>query len=305
VVLITTDEAAAAAARPVVGQEAALKALGWRYELFDGRGTPSVYNSDLREAIDLKATAIITTGIDPALVRAALNQARAAGIPVISTAETGIPSVASTPPKTGYDVDVSASEAGMGILMGRYMVCSTKGNLHVLPTQDNEYASSALFINSAVAEIRKCSTCTVAPDLNFVVTEIATTVPGDVVSYLRTHGSINAVLVPYDPVATFVIPALKAAKITNIQTYGEYGDIENLNYIRKGTQAGTAGLPYEWSGWASVDETLRILAHQPMVDEDVPFNLITKNANLPPAGHLYTGNVNYAAHFEALWGLSK
>ncbi len=305
VVLIPTSLAAEAAVRPVNGMKAALKALGWKSLVLDGKGTPSVYNQDIQQAINLNAAAIITDGVDPALVTNSLAQARSHHIIVISDAETGDPNVAPTAPSTGYYADVSPDEAAMGKLMGEEIVCSANHKANLLAFNDAEYASVVKFINAAVTEVRSCSGCSVNNVVATNVTQIASQIPSETVNDVRTTPAINSILSGYDPVAVFQIPALKSANLlTKVKLYSEYGDVENLQFIRDGQQEATVAVPYEWSGWAAVDEMLRAMTGKPLVNENIPFALITKTVNMPPAGQAFTGGVDYAGQYSKLWGIS-
>lgn len=305
VVLIPTSLQAEAAVRPVDGMKAALKKLGWKAQVLDGKGTPSVYNSDIQQAINLHAAAIITDGVDPALVKNSLAAARSHGIVVISDAETGDPNVSPTPPSTGYYADVSPDETAMGKAIGQEIICASNKKADVLAFNDAEYASVVKFIDAAVAEVKSCSTCKVEKVVQTNVTQLMSTIPSETVSAIRTNPSINSVLSGYDPVAVFQIPALQSAGLLNkVKLYSEYGDVQNLKFIRTGKQEATVAVPYEWSGWAAVDEMLRAMTHKPLVNENIPFALITKTANMPPAGQPFTGGVNYAAEYAKLWGLS-
>jgi ribose transport system substrate-binding protein len=304
VVLIPTSLAAEAAVRPVNGMKAALKALGWKSLVLDGKGTPSVYNQDIQQAINLHAAAIITDGVDPALVTQALAQARSHHIVVISDAETGDPNVAATPPSTGYYADVSPDEGAMGKLMGEEIICSQNQKANLLAFNDAEYASVVKFINAAVAEVRSCTGCSVNKIVATNVTQLTSQIPSQTVNDVRTTPAINSILSGYDPVAVFQIPALKAANLlTKVKLYSEYGDVENLQFIRNGQQEATIAVPYEWSGWAAVDEMLRAMTGKPLVDENIPFALITKTVNMPPTGQAFTGGVDYAGQYSKLWGI--
>jgi ribose transport system substrate-binding protein len=305
VVLIPTALELEAAGRPVKGMEEAIKALGWESKVLDGQGTPSVYNKNIERAINLHATAIITDGVDPALVKNSLADARSHGIVLISDAETGNPEVSPTPPSSGYYADVSPDETAMGKTIGQSIVCAGKEKANLLAFEDAEYASVTKFIKAAVEEVKKCSGCSVNKVVETQATEVQSQIPSETVNDLRTDSTINSVLSGYDPVAVFQIPALKSAGLlNNVKLYSEYGDEQNLEFIRAGSQEATVAVPYEWSGWAAVDEMLRALTKQKLVNENIPSALITKSVNLPAKGQAFTGSdVEYAGEYKKLWGL--
>jgi ribose transport system substrate-binding protein len=305
VVLIPTALELEAAGRPVEGMEEALKALGWKTQVLDGEFTPSVYNKNIQQAINLHAAAIITDGVDPELVKNSLADARSHGIVVISDAETGNPEVSPTPPSSGYEADVSPDEKAMGELMGTEIACASNQEAHLLAMQDAEYASVGLFIDAAVEKVEACETCSVEEVVETQASEVQSQIPSETVNDIRTNPEIDSVLTGYDPVAVFQVPALKAAGLLeDVKLYSEYGDSQNLEFIRNGEQEATVAVPYEWSGWAAVDEMLRAMNKQPLVNENIPFALITKEVNLPPKGQAFTGSeVDYAGEYEKLWGL--
>lgn len=305
VVLIPTALELEAAGRPVKGMEEAISALGWESQVLDGEGTPSVYNKNIQQAINLHAAAIITDGVDPALVKNSLEDARSHGIVVISDAETGDPEVSPTPPSTGYYADVSPDETAMGELIGEAIVCAGNEEANLLAFEDAEYASVSKFIEAAVEAVENCPGCSVNEVVETQATEVQSQIPSETVNDIRTDSSINAVLSGYDPVPVFQIPALKSAGLLDdVKLYSEYGDSQNLEFIREGTQEATVAVPYEWSGWAAVDEMLRAMNEQKLVNENIPFALITKQVNLPPKGEAFTASeVDYAGEYKKLWGL--
>jgi ribose transport system substrate-binding protein len=304
-VLIPTALELEAAGRPVKGMEEALAAIGWESQVLDGEFTPSTYNKNIQQAINLHADAIITDGVDPALVKNSLAAARSAGIVVISDAETGNPEVAAEPPSEGYYADVSPDEQAMGELIGQAISCQGEEKANLLAMNDAEYASVGIFIEAAVEEVEKCSGCSVVETVETQASEVQSQIPSQTVNDIRTKPEINAVLTGYDPVAVFQVPALKSAGLLEkVKLYSEYGDQQNLEFIRNGEQAATVAVPYEWSGWAAVDEMLRAIAEQPLVNENIPFSLITKEVNLPPAGEAFTGKeANNEAQYKKLWGV--
>lgn len=305
VVLIPTALELEAAGRPVEGMEEALEALGWEFQVLDGEFTPSTYNKNIQQAINLHASAIITDGVDPALVKNSLADARSHGIVVISDAETGNPEVSPTPPSEGYYADISPDEVAMGELIGQAIACKGEGEAHLLAMNDAEYASVGLFIESAVEEVEKCSGCEVVETVETNASQVQSQIPGETVNDIRTNPEIDSVLTGYDPVAVFQIPALKAAGLLDkVKLYSEYGDEQNLEFIRNGEQEATVAVPYEWSGWAAVDEMLRAMNEAKLVNENIPFALITKEVNLPPAGEPFTGKeANFEAEYKKLWGV--
>jgi ribose transport system substrate-binding protein len=305
-ILIPTALELEAAARPVAGMEEALEAIGWESQVLDGEFTPSTYNKNIQQAINLHADAIITDGVDPALVKNSLAAARSAGIVVISDAETGVAEVSPTPPSEGYEADVSPDETAMGELIGQAIACKGENEANLLAMNDAEYASVGKFIEAAVEEVEKCSGCSVVETVETNASQVQSQIPSETVNDIRTNPEIDSVLTGYDPVAVFQVPALKAAGLLDdVKLYSEYGDQQNLEFIRNGEQEATVAVPYEWSGWASVDEMLRALAKQELVNENIPFALITKEVNLPPAGEAFTGKeAGFEAEYKKLWGVS-
>lgn len=306
VVISTTSLALEAAARPVRGIQDAVAKLGWKSLVLDGKATPAVYNQNILQAINLKADAIIVDGFDPALVANSLAKARAKGIIVMSVSETGDGHINPTAPPTGFYGDVSPSSDEMGTLLGESIVCSTAHKANLLAFNDLEYASTKAFVDAAVAVVKACSTCKVSSEQNTTGAQVVTDLPNQTVTYLRTHPDVNAVLAPYDPAAAFQVPAIKAANLgSQLKLFGTYGDLQNLDFIRNGeVQYADIGVPQEWSGWAAVDEVLRVMANQPMVDANLPLVLITKDLNMPAKGQAFTGDqANYQQEYQKLWGL--
>ena len=67
-----------------------------------------------------------------------------------------------------------------------------------------------------------------------------------------------------------------------------------------------AVVPFDsnWMAWGAVDTVLRLLAHQPPVDEGMGIQLVDASHNLPASGQNYSAPVDYKADYLKIWGVS-
>jgi ribose transport system substrate-binding protein len=310
IAIVSCDAALAGCQDPANSAETAAKALGWTVTMYDGGGSPATQNQVIQQAVNSGVNGIITSAVDPTQISAGLAAAHAANIPIGDIAEFA------TPSPTGYAFDINANWAAQGTAVGAWFVVQQKAKAKVLPWSDKEYASTVVFVNSAVSEIKTCHTCSVLPTQYFVAANVGQSLGTRVVNVLQAHPSVNSVIGAYDPAAAYMVPAIQQAGLAKKITLAAIvGDAQNLGYVKSGNvQKADVAFDTNYEGWAAVDQMGRLLAKVPLAvtpgtndlrykyAEDVPWALLVK-ANLPPAGQGWASKVNTQADFEKLWGL--
>jgi len=307
--LITCDNASEGCAAPAKGAEEAAKQLGWKVTTYDGESDPTVQAKRVAQAITNNADGIITESVDGRGIGSALAEAKAAGIPVISTSN------AAAPGEQGYKVDISPDFEQLGKDIADWVI-SDSGESAVLDTYvDREYQSTISTSEGILAEMKECGGCTANAPINFVAADLANKLGPETVSELRSNPDVNYVHFAYDPAATFQVPAILQAGLgEKVKGSSIIGDEQNLEFIADGqVQAADAVWDNRYQGYASVDQLIRLAnGEAPAVtagvperfkyNEALPSVLLTKD-NLPPEGKLYEAPFDYAAEYEKLWGL--
>ncbi len=293
---------------PTIGAAEAAKALGWTSTTYDGGGTPSTANSVILSAINSGADAILFTSINPSLIQQGLTAAKKAGVPVISASSGSSepnPTVEVPPGQVWPLLDVSQSFVETGRQMADWVIKDSGESANALILTDKEYSSGVSQAGAVDEFNKKCPNCSLST-FNFTGTQVGTSLPGQVVGYLRTHPEVEYVITPYDPAAAAIVPAMAQAGQTTVKLCGLLGDQQNLEFIREGQiQTCDAGYDNYYAGWAMVDQLLRHLAGQPLskpLGEEVPSVLLTAE-NLPEPGSDWKTPIEYQTEYEKLWGL--
>lgn len=303
VAIIECDATLGGCRVPAEGAAEAARKLGWSAQVLDGQGQSQRFNQLMSNAVAQGVNAIIADGIDPNLASQGLAAARAKGIPTISLSEGAAPS-----PK-GFNIDISGNTSQLGTDLGSYVVAKSGGKANVLQLADNEYVTAMNQTNAFRKVMEKCGGCTLQPTMNFISSDVSTSLQGRLISYLQTHPGINWIDSPYDPAVTGAIcPALQRAGLANkIKVVSMLGLQANLQLIQKQQcQVVDATWPQLWNGWAGVDQLIRILDKKPTftpADENLPLVLLDRE-HMPPNGDYEGGNVDFRAHYLKLWGLS-
>jgi ABC-type sugar transport system substrate-binding protein len=129
-----------APARPAPPSQPAAKAAGWDAKLCDGRLSAQGSAACIRQGISGKATGIVVVGQDCNSFQAALQEAKAAGIPVIGDGGndcdvTGGEKLYSAVVQTLPDLTAQQWWAKLGALQADWIIGKTGGNAGVLSLQ--------------------------------------------------------------------------------------------------------------------------------------------------------------------------
>lgn len=274
------------------GVTEAAKALGWTATVVDGQGQPAVWNQAISSAIAAGTDAIVLAGVLPAAVSGPLEQARAAGIPVIYVLGLDSPLVTAT-----IDQDRTRAAA----MTADYIVTKTNAAAHVLLIRDSEFPEVQAYADALVDKLGACTTCTIVDERDTSLALMSQRLPGDVSSMLTTRPEINWVAASIDPQLPFVLQGVRqGAAGRDVGVSGNDGDNVAVEEIRKGSVAATVAVPAEWMGWMAVDDIVRTFAGVPVEHPTVPQRLLTAD-NAPEAGELWHGDVDYQAEYRKLW----
>jgi ribose transport system substrate-binding protein len=229
-----------------------------------------------------------------------LQQLKSAGIPVFECCEEDAPGNGLT-----LSIQTQKDEAQIGVIEAAWVAADTGGKANALfiglpsfpilnSIHDNFKSSMATY----------CKGCKVG-ELDIALTDIGTTAPSRIVSYLRAHPQVNYVALSYDAEAIGLPAALKSAGITKVKIVGYAPSSVNLQYIANGQQAATVGLPYYEEWWSIADAMARTFVGQSVAPDQVPtpWTLITK-ANVGNPNKVVPYATNLKTQFKTLWGVS-
>lgn len=300
---------------PAEGFADAAEALGWTTNLVDGKLDPAAYNAAIRDAVAAGTDAIVLASVDCSLTKASLEAAKDAGVLV-----GGL-----------YGLDCDDKYAGGGTKLfdfellyedgqtyGEYMrgtyaksiadyvIATTDGEADVVAMLENDVAIVRHIGDGFVEHMERCGTCEVTT-VEFTGADfLSGELQAKVQTALTQRPTADVVFSPYDAAVTLGIAAgVKASgRDKDILLTGGEGLTPNIEMIASGTgQDFAAGAPARWAGWALVDELIRAIAGEPLVDEGI--GLQSMDADHLPDGPFYDGNpdTDYEAHYREIWGL--
>lgn len=288
------------------GREAAKAAalLGWKADVIDGKGTPATYFQAMDSVLAKGYDAIITMAIPESLVADKIAAAHKKHIPVV-----GIASIPEKASSDHYDAYVSYHEITGSALQAAWVIASSKGTGKVVMLWD--YGYPHLVAGATVAK-RILAQCTGCKLLELQKRELATAADPVAMSKITTalvnkYGKdLQYIMTPYGFGVAPIIEALRAAGRSDVQVLSNNGEKQQLAFVANGQMPADSGVSVPWSGYAAIDQTIRLLDGQkalPDFQEGVSVRLFVKS-NAPKTG-VFNWNtlVNVAGEYKKLWGL--
>jgi ribose transport system substrate-binding protein len=282
----------------------AVQALGWKFEVIPAGISPEQVASAWATVARMLPSAVIGIGYPRTIFQTSLGVLQAHHIPVVEccdsdTAGNGILYVAGNP----------AQVAPEGTLMADWIIADTNGQAHALFVDDKDYPVVGAALTAFQAEMaRLCPACTTAV-YEAQTADIGTSLPSQLVGYLRAHPDINYLANGVDSMATGLPAALASAGLTGkVKFIGQTGDPLNKNYTAEGIQAADVPFAAYESLYRLVDILARYFAGSTADTQPtpLPIHIYTKqnlqgtnlNAILPLVPNL-------VSQYHMLWGLSS
>lgn len=310
-VVIIAQMNATGASRPANAIAEAATAIGWHPTIVDNQGKADVKLAAINSAVDQHADAIFLLYVDPQLVASGVRRAQAAGIPLI-TYGIDHPSDLDIP-------DVSGDYVLQGRTVAQYLVWRNNANVNLLIEEaSDEYVvahEQGPGMRDYLGDQQNCPGCQVQTK-QYVLSNFLDPTSGPAAqasATLQSNPAINSVIC-FDACLYQVISAIDRAGLTDrIAGAGFNCNPENLALIQQGhVQQVCWADPFEWAGYAMVDNINRITSGEAPFDykSAIPGALFDKATldSLPPekvaeisqAG--WNGTFDFKAKFTQLWG---
>lgn len=297
------------------------KKLGWEVTVFDGKFDPTLWLAGIRQAIQAKADGIFTYSFDCAPVKAALQEAKAANIPVVldqgADCGTGADSLAFVPgysdvydngvittgPVAGTDGFIAWNKS-FGATGAWWLVHATKGEAKVINFVETDIQTTVAIGQGVKDVIARCATCEIVAEVDFTGTELGPQLQQKAAQALLQHPEANAIHANYDTAVTSGIAAAVRASGRKIFMAGGEGFAPNMDLVRQGIQNTGSGYAASWEGWAGADALARMmLGKTPVPTSGIGVQAYDIDHNMPPAGQGYQTSIDYQAAYLKLWGL--
>lgn len=290
------------------GLEEAADAVGAKVVTFDGKGSTSEEARGIQQGIRSGADVIIASGFPPSVVKPALEEAKAAGIPVITAdSQDPGPLVPGTPPAVVANATHSFSEPGK--MLADSIVADSEGDANTIFLSTPDIGLGNTLEEEAFKEEyeRLCPEC----ELKIEPVPIAqwSSLTTKTASMLRANPDVNYLAPGFDGMVTFMLPAIQSSGATDVQIASFNATPSVMTELKNGNVVfADAGGPNLIQGWAFGDQAFRVLAGvEPLEDLGIKDRMFDASnidsLDLEAQESTWYTDQDYAAIYEELWGV--
>ena len=286
-------------------QEAADK-IGWTINVLDGAGSIQGRAAAFGQALALNPDGIIINGFDAVEQQAALEQVKAAGIPIVSW-HAG--PVIGPDPTSGIFANVSTDAMEVSAAAGKWAFADAGGKPGVVIFTDSTYAI-AIAKADKIKETIEALGGTVLEYVDTPIADTSTRMPSLTTALLQKYGaSWTHALAINDIYFDFMGPALAAAGIAGdgAPKAVAAGDGSESAYQRIRTaqyQAVTVAEPLSLQGWQLIDELNRAIQGEEWSGYTSPLHVVTAENISFDGGdnNLFDPGNGYRDEYARIWG---
>lgn len=304
IAVVPCSMAAEGCSRPANAAAEAAKIAGWQADILDPGGDPSKQAALIDQAVATGYDAVVLTAIDVQSVQASVEKAKDAGVLVGNFAASDAEPALLTTNVPGFPDDFFNAGYAMGAQM---FIDQGSKDLKVAMLTGTEFGSIRERLAGTKAFIDDCAAagggCEILAEENFLVTDLATSLPGQTAAMVRSNPDANALWFGYDAGANFGIQGLEEAGLS-IDTYGFDANVANLQRIADGRgQLASAGSAMQWIGFGIIDNFNRVWNDEEVIDQGMKFKLLTKE-NLAADPDAWDGDVDVTDNYKKIWGVN-
>jgi ribose transport system substrate-binding protein len=294
----------------------AAEAAGVKFIQFNNEGSPAQWVNGMNQAIAQKVDLIILEGSpDPRALTVQLAEAKAAGIPVIST-HFYDESVAQEQLK---QLDLTAivpanHYLGSGTLTATYAMLESDCKVNALTLEASEVQPTSPGITTRFQETlaESCPDTCKATAISIPFGEWAQKAALEMQTRITADPSINFIAPNFDQGAIYARQAIVAAGAEDrVRIVAYNGSAPILQMLADGHSVIVeVGEPLVWLGWHNMDQALRILSGVEPTTVGTPLRLFDKT-NIADVGNPASQTEGYGhpeefkEGFKKLWGLDK
>jgi ribose transport system substrate-binding protein len=288
------------------GFESATAAIGWHGTVLDDGLDPQKAAQFMEKAIAAHVDGIVTGALDCPTVKSALEQVKAAGIPIIGIASqdcepslyTGVSTMAGLPWIEGVVKDKAPARAAWGVV-------ATEAKMDVIDVTLKENVGTRTEDEVFKEYISGCSTCDIVDEVALTGATLANT-QSLVSAALTAHPEANTIFV-YDAAAypSGVLQAVEQAGRKDMTLIGSECTGGEIKMIHEGYNTNCYGYDVAQAVWQSVDWLNRIFSGESAASlpkTGLALLMIDKEHNLP-SGDKFPTPVKFEAGYEHIWGV--
>lgn len=314
--LISCGQSASSCAAPISEAQGAAKELGWKTKIVDGKFDPNLMAQGIRQAVAAGADGLLLQGVECPLVKAALEEAKAAGLKSVSTFAGDCNG--SIPGKPGnlfsaqvvfgtaeeplyfpeYNRDWSAERA-------RWVIAETNGEAELVAFINDEYLALDYENEGFFEAFDECEGCTVLDEVPASVADLGPTMEQATQQALIKNPEANSVYPSVDGIITGGLSAgIRASgRMDELAVIGAECLPISIDLLRTGELDACYGVDQEWTAWAGVDTLNRLFHGEEAVPSGQGWQLVDKENNLPATGD-WSAPIDFKSIYRETWGIA-
>lgn len=284
----------------------ALELVGAKVQVCDGKGTPTDISGCVSQATQTDAAAIVTDAIYYDLAANALDDAQAAGIPVVNMNQIeaeGHPASDTL----GY---IAASDMDIQPVIAKWVALDSEGKGNLLANSSVDGPAPGIFIAKGKETLGE-----VCPECNMTINEITAS------NFAQIPSSTSAALLK-DPNIDYVLAQFDQYLQATQQGVQQGGAIDRVKGITGSAQLAAlqqlkandflyaaVGDDSAFNGWLGADAVIRLVAGDALPEYKLPIRLFTRDnideieltQEAQDSGEWY-GPTDFPKQFADLWG---
>lgn len=285
------------------------KMLGAKVSAESNAGNPAQWVTAIQSATAAKDKAVVMLcGVIPGAVGPQLEAAHNAGVKIVDG------NYNETTDYTGLDGETNVNVIqGMQDDVADALVDLKGAPLHALLVTSSSIIQGPASISAVKGEIAKaCPSSCSETTVDVPIQDWATATEGDVSSALVANSSINAVIIAFDGMTPFAMPAVEKHAGLKIYTWGGGRSVVRLMEAANPIVVADPAPDEQWDAYDAMDQVIRLLGGHPAasVNSEVDPNRFWTPTNVKqffgPGGSY--GNEGYGGNafingFLKLWGV--
>lgn len=295
----------------VKGVKGAADKLQMTVKVTDTAGDPSKASALIDRAVSEKSSAIVLQGTDPTAVKAAIQGAKSADIPVVAVASLTAGPLPADVASTGISGAVDFDTAAIAKALAAYVVANGGEGTHVGVISSSTFRSAPALVDSFTSEVeRLCPDCELKTE-DSPLPQWQSGLP----SLARTMATTDPEMSYMFPMVDAMIPAVKPSLVAagmegKVKLVSQNASLPDMKAIATDGEMEVAnvGAPSEWMGWATVDQVGRLLTGTDAVENaGLPLRLFTSanisEVDLSKPEATWYGPFDFESFYTELWGV--
>lgn len=310
IALVSCGQVINSCAEEIGAADEAAKMIGWQPQIIDSpNGDPTAAVPGIKRAVADGVDAIFVYYIDCAYIKDGLEDAKAAGIPVIesnsqdcSKTDEGAESYFQR--GVQYNVGDGSYDAWLKawlVSQAQYSIDKLEGKADLALFSDSTNAASRALFGWVEEEMAKCTSCNYY-GFEFPFTDIGTSLQGKAETFLLKNPSVNAILSGYGAILTGGVSAAASKIRPDALVSASDGLAPGIALMNEGKAQFGSGLSYEWEGFAAIDTINRVLHGQEAVNSGIGIQVFDEEHNRP-AGDAWQPPYDFKSLYAQAWGI--